>query len=289
MHIYSVVEGQADDLLGEAGGCRDVVGIGGGEGAVGGEGGDERVEVSAAEDVGFAELEVKLVAGHAILFGVDKHGEIAVVVSHPGDVVEHSDAGYVMQCLTVGLGYVSACLNGLVDLPQIEQSVGRAHLVHLAVDAGGDDLGLAGKSEVLQIVDAPLCLLVVHDERTPLNGVVDLGGVERQGRHVALGKQAFAVNLDAKGMGGVIYDAQPVFVGYLFDGLGVTWTAVAVHRHDGRGARRDGGLDFCRVDVACLGVDIDKHGFYPVPPQRVCCRHKTIGSGDYLACDAQCL
>lgn len=46
-----MVEGQADDLLGEAGGCRDVVGMGRGEGAVGGECGDERVEVAASENI----------------------------------------------------------------------------------------------------------------------------------------------------------------------------------------------------------------------------------------------
>ena len=50
--------------------------------------------------------------------------------------------------------------------------------VDLAIDAGGNDLGLAGKAEVLQVVDALLGGGIVHDEGPTLKGVIDLGGME---------------------------------------------------------------------------------------------------------------
>ena len=104
-----------------------------------------------------------------------------------------------------------AGLDGCIDLLEIQQAIGSAHLVHLGVDARGDDLGLAGKAEILEVVDALLGLLVVHDHGASLNGVIDLGGMEREGGHVACIEDALAIDLHTEGMGGIIDDMSPKF------------------------------------------------------------------------------
>lgn len=63
-------------------------------------------------------------------------------------------------------------------MAEVEQAVGGADFVHLGVDAGGYDFGLAGKSEVLEVVDALFGLGVVAYECATLDGVVGLCGVE---------------------------------------------------------------------------------------------------------------
>lgn len=105
---------------------------------------------------------------------------------HAGHVLEVRYAGDVPQALTVSGGHFVSCLDRCIDVLEVDQSHSRAHLVHLAVDAGGHDRGLSGEPEVLQVVDPLLGLLVVHHERSALYRVVHLSGVEAEGRHVAL-------------------------------------------------------------------------------------------------------
>ena len=59
----------------------------------------------------------------------------------------------------------------------------------------------------------------MHDHGTSLNGVIDLGGMEREGGHVACIEYAIAVDLYAKGMGGIVDNLQTILVGYLLDGV----------------------------------------------------------------------
>ena len=283
----AVIHRQADDLFGHAGGHGQVVGMCGPEAAVGAERADQRVEVAAAQHVVLFHLEIEFVAAHAIFLFIHEDGEVGVVVAHAGEVVHEADAPHAAQPLAIGLGHVAPALDGPVHLAEVHQPVGGAHLVHLAVDAGGDDRRLARETEVFQVVDAALGLLVVHHEGAALDGVVDLGGVETERRQVAGFQDALAVHPHTESMGGVVDDFQPIGVGYFLDARRVTRPPVHVHRHDGRRAGRDGGLYPFRVEVARLGVDVHEHGLDAVPPQGVGRGHEAERRGDHLARDAQ--
>ena len=280
-----VMDGYADDRIGHASGIGQILAGSAGQAAIGGEGADERIEVAAGKDVPLAQLGVQFIAGAAIDIGIDKDGEVAIVVAHAGHVVPEGDALDGAQGLAVADGDLSALSDGGIDLTQVEQTIGRAHLVHLTVDAGGDDFGLALEAEVLEVVDALLHLGVTHDERPTLDGVIDLSGMETQRGHVSLLKDALAVDLDAKGVGAVVDDAQAVLVGNLLNLAGAARLAIDMDGHDGCGARRDGSLDSVGVNASRCRVDVHKHGFDAVPPQRVGCRHKTVRRSDDLTAD----
>ena len=67
----------------------------------------------------------------------------------------------------------------------------------------------------------------------------------------------------------------------------VAWLAVAVHRHDGGGLRRDGRLDLAGIEVEGLRVDVDEHRLDAVPEQGMRRGHERVGRGDDFAGDAQ--
>ena len=282
-----VVDGQADNRVGHARGIGQVLTGCAGQAAVGREVADERIEVAAGEDAVLAQQVVELVTRAAIALSVDKDGEVAVVVAHAWHIVPESDALDGTQRLAVADSNLAARADGLVDLLQVEQAIGRTDLVHLAVDAGGNNFGLTLEAEVLEVVDALLHLGIAHDERSALDGVEHLGCMETQRGHVALLEDALAVNLDAKGVGSVVDDAQAVLVGDVLDFAGAARLAIDVHRHDGRGARRDGGFDAVRVDASRGGVDVDKDRLDAVPPQRMGGCNETVGRGDDLARDVE--
>ena len=282
-----MVHGQADDLLGYPVGHGQVLRPCGVETPVGRERADERVEVSATEDVALLHFSVEVVAGHAVLFGVHEYREVGVVVPHARHVLEISDALDVLHPLAVEFGNMFPRRDGVVHVLQVDEPDRRADLVHLAVDARGDHRGLTGEAEVLEIVYPLLRLLVVHDERPALDGVVHLGGVEAQGGHVARVEYRFAVHLDAEGVSGVIYHLEPILVGYLLYALHVAGLAVAVHGHDGGGLRGDGRLYPVGVHAAVGWVDVHEHGLDAVPPYRVRRRHEAERGRDDLAGDAQ--
>ncbi len=282
-----VVDGEADDGVGHAGGVGEVLAGGAGQATIGGEVADERIEVTAGKDAVLTQLEVEFVARHAIFLGIDEDGEVAVVVAHTGHVVPEVDTLNGAQGFTVTDGDLVARLDGGIHLLQVEQAEGGAHLVHLAVDARGNDLGLAGKAEVLEIVNAFLGLLVLHNKGSSLGSAEDLGAMKTQRGHVALGEDALAVHLDAEGMGGVIDDAQAILVGNLLDLPGAARLAIHMDGHDGCGARRDGRLDSVGINAARRRVNINEHGLDAVPPQRVGRCHEAVGRGDDLAADVQ--
>lgn len=113
--------------------------------------------------------------------------------------------------------------------------------------------------------------------------------MERERRKVACIEDALAINLYAKGMGGIVDDSQAIFVGYGLYALGVARLAIDVHWHDGRSAQGDGCFDTFWIDIACAWVDIDKDGLDAIPPQRVGGGYKAIWCGDNLTGDVQCL
>ena len=78
-----MVHGQADDFVGYLSGDGQVLRRCAGQAAIGAEVADERVEIAAAKDALLTHLEIELVAGHAVLMGIDEDGEVAIVKPHP--------------------------------------------------------------------------------------------------------------------------------------------------------------------------------------------------------------
>ena len=278
-----MMHGQADDLLRYAVRHGKVLPRGRPQATVGREVTDKGIEIPSTVDVPRLQFVVQLVSCHAILLRVHEDGEVGVVVPHAGHVLEVAYTGDIPQALTVSGGHSASCLDRCVDVPEVDQSHCRAHLVHLAVDARGHDRGFSGEPEVLQVVDPLLGLLVVHHKRPALYRVVHLRGVEAEGGHVALVEDAAAVHLQPEGVGGVIDHFQSILVGNLLYSLGIARLAVAVHRHDGRGPGGDGRLDAVGVDAAVRRVDVHEHGLDAVPPDRVGCGYEAERGGYHLA------
>ena len=278
-----MVHGQADDLFGDPVRHRQVLRPRGVEPPVGRERADERVEVPASEYIVVLHLLVEAVARHAVFLRVHEDREVGVVVPHARHVLEVGDALNVLQTLAVELSDMPPRGDCVVHMPEVDKPHGRTYLVHLAVDARSHDRGFVREAEVLEVVDALLGLLVVHDKRAALHGVVHLGGVEAQRGHVARVEYRFPVTFDAERVRRVVYHLEPVLVSDLLDALHVAGLAVAVHRHDGRGLRRYGGLNLVGIHAAVRGVDVHEHGLYAVPPDRVGRGHEAERRGDDLA------
>ena len=174
-----MVHGETEDLVCHFICQREIFFSGTGQATVRGEIAYKRIEISAAEDSVVLHLEIELVAGGAILLGIYEDGEVGIVMVHAGHVVPEGDARDGAQGLAVSHCHTLAGGDGSVYLTEVEEAVGRAHLVHLAIDARGNDGYFIGYAEVLEVVDTALGLLVMHDEGSALDGVVDLGGMER--------------------------------------------------------------------------------------------------------------
>lgn len=278
---------EADDAFGHAVGSGEVGRVGGFQSTVGAELADEGVEVSSAKDVVALHEGVELVAGGAVGLGIDEDGEVTVVVPDAGHVLEEGDAGDAAQGLTVGVGYFLAGGDGGIDLSEVQYAVGGSHLVHLGVDSGTYDGGLAGKAEVLEVIYAAFSLFVVHDHGATFDSVVDFGGVEAQGGEVSCIQNTFPIDFNTKNVGSVVDNLEAVGVGYLLDAANVAGLAVAVNGHYSRGLGGNGGFDLVGVEVAGLGVDIDEYGLAAIPPDAVGGGDKGVRGGDYFACDVQ--
>ena len=111
--------------------------------------------------------------------------------------------------------------------------------------------------------------------------------METQRGHVACRQDGFPVHFHAKGMGGIVDDFQPVFVGYRLDTFHVAGLAIHMHGHDGRGLGGDGSLYLVRVKVARFRVDVHKHRLDAVPPQGMGGGHKAVRGGNDFARNAQ--
>ena len=243
---------------------------------------DEWIEVSAAEDIPLPHAEVHFVPRHAVSVSIDEDREVGIIVLHSWHVIEVCDPLHSFQCFKIPYGNPASGFYSLVDLLQVQESVRRPYLVHLAVDPRCDDRDLVGKPEVLQVVYPLLGLSVVHDKGTTLYSVVHFRGVETEGGQVSFIEYAPAVDLHPECMCGIIYDLQSVLVRYLLY-LGCTARlAIDMDRHDGSGLGSYGRLYIVRIDVTGCWIYIHKYRLYPVPPQGMCSGHETVGCSYHL-------
>ena len=103
---------QTEDAVGHTVSIREIGRIGRFEATVGGELGDQRVEVAAAEDVTFFHLGVERVAGHSVGFLVDEDREVGVVVLYSRHILEEGDAFDIAERFAVFDGYLLAGCDG---------------------------------------------------------------------------------------------------------------------------------------------------------------------------------
>lgn len=159
------------------------------------------------------------------------------------------NATNAFQAFTVMGIYFGAALGDGGHVLELQHAKSGVDFAHLAVDAGGHHSGFVDKAKVFKMVDALFGFGVWADDGATFKGVKDLGGMEAENRQVAMVQHAAAMTLHTKGVGGIINDLEVVVVGDLLDSIDVTGVAIAMHRHDGRGLRGDGGLDLGGVDV----------------------------------------
>lgn len=203
-----------------------------------------------------------------------------------GHAVQAGDGG---DGHAVAGGNLGATCQRPVDVLELQQTEGGLHLVHLTVDAGGDDPGFARETEVLEVIDMLLRLGIRADDGAALKGVEDLGRVKAQHRKVAVLEDAAAVALDAESMGRVVDDLEVVVVGDGLDRFDIARVAVAMHGEYGGGLGGDGRLDLGGVEVEGPRFDIDEDGLDTVPKQGVCRGDEGVWRGDDLAGYPQCL
>ena len=202
------------------------------------------------------------------------------------DVVDrqHRDAGNAREGVDVVV--VVALVHGdhFVDHVEVREPHGRAHLVHLAVRALGDDVVVAGEPEVAHQPDGVGEVVVVRDDRAALDGVEELGGVEAQDLGVAERCRPAAPCGDAERVCGVEDQvgcrSSRAICSSSATGAGrpQRWTPmIAVVRGVISRAHR------LRIQVVRVGVDVGEDRCDPVPLQRVRGRDEGERRDDDLA------
>ena len=206
---------------------------------------------------------------------------------HSRHIVKECYAFHRTQSLTVFYCHLMACLYSRIHLTEVEQTVSRTHLIHLAVDARAYHRNLVCKPEVLQIINALFSLCVMHYQSASLYCIINFRSMETQCRHISCIKDTFSIDFHTESVCSIINHFQSISVGYLLYAFCVARLTIHMHWHYRRCFRCYGGFNPVRVNIACRWVDVNKHRFYAVPPQAVCRCHKTVWRCYHLTCYAQ--
>ncbi len=86
---------QADDLIGNLSGNRQILWCCTGQTTIGAEGADERIKIPAAKNTICLHLEIEFIACAAVLLRIDEDGEIAIVVAYTWCIIKETDAGNI--------------------------------------------------------------------------------------------------------------------------------------------------------------------------------------------------
>lgn len=289
-----VVHGEADDEIGETVGIGEVGGRCRRQAAIGGELADERIEIAATENVRGFHLEIEFVAGHTILLCINQNREIRTIpivvlrrLQELRFAIEKRNTFDILQGSDILLGNLFAGSNSGIYIAQVEQAIRCTHLVHLGVDARGDDRHLVVETEVLQVINTALGFRIGHNHCTALDGIVHLGGMETERTHIACFEDRLAVHFHAESVGGIVDNFESVGIGNMLNTLGITGLTIDVNRHDSRSMGRDSRLNLIGIHIARLGVDIHKDGFDTIPPKGVRGSDKRIRCSNHLARNTQ--
>ena len=139
---------------------------------------DERVEITATENISIFHLEIKFVPGHAIFFCINKNREITVIVFYTRHVIKESNTIYIAKSFTVFDSYLLACCYSIIYLAEIEESVCCTHLIYLGINTGANNCYFTCKAKVFEIVNTLLGLFVMHHHCTTFYGIIDLCRME---------------------------------------------------------------------------------------------------------------
>ena len=129
----------------------------------------------------------------------------------------------------------------------------------------------------------------MNDKSSTFEGVIDLRGMETQSGHIAPIQYALASHFNAESMCCIVDYLKTILIGNFLNSIHLDRLTIAMYWHDGCGLGGDGCLDLIGVDAAGLLFDIDKHRLAAIPPDAVGGGHETIGSGNHLTRDTQCL
>ena len=181
----------------------------------------------------------------------------------------------------VHLAGVADTVEGEADVlapfaPETLGAVGDVVGVHDAVLAGAVAAVGAERTEDFAV------LLVVGGDDAPLAGGDDVGHVGAEGGQVGQGAGRLTLVERAVGLGGVLHHEESVLFGDGVDGVHFGRFAHEVHRHDGPGTRRDGGLDLLRVDVEGLPLDVYEDRGEAGVEHGVAGGHERQGRDDHL-------
>ncbi|MNH24030.1 hypothetical protein D3C79_839470 [compost metagenome] len=113
--------------------------------------------------------------------------------------------------------------------------------------------------------------------------------METQDRQITMIQHADAVLANPERMRRVVDDLQPIGIRHTLDALDIAGNAIAMHRHDRGGCRRDGLFDAARVQVIGLRVDVHEDRLEVVPQERMGGSHKGVRRGDDFTGDTQSL
>ena len=111
---------------------------------------------------------------------------------------------------------------------------------------------------------------------SPFHRVVHLRRMKTQRRHITGFQYGVSIYFHTKRMSCIINHLQTIFVCNLLYPNSITRFSIYMNRHYCRRFRRNRRLNFLRIDIARLRLYIHKYRFNPIPPQRMCCCHKTV-------------
>gem|GEM_PF-2144811 len=280
-------DGQAQNLLRDFLRDRQIALGGGWQVAIGWELAAQRIEVTAGVDAVGLEFVIQGIARHSISTSIHQDWEIAVVMLHVWDIVKDADAGNILKGFPIK-GCNPLALGGLaIHILELEQSVSRAEFVNLAIGAGSDDCDLVGKSEIPEEVNPPFQGFIVGDQSPTFKGVEHLGRVEAEHGKITPVGHRYPVLFHAEDMGGIIEEFESVIIGDFLQLFMPARIAIDMHRHDGRGTRRDERLHFRGVQRKGVGFDVTKDRRAAIEMNRVGGRDEGERCGDDFARDPQ--
>ena len=87
----------------------------------------------------------------------------------------------MFQAFTIHDSHLTTSFNSCIHLFQIQQTISTTYFVHLAIDTRSYDSRFPRKTEILQIVDTLFSLLIMTNQSTTFNRIVNFGRMKTQG------------------------------------------------------------------------------------------------------------
>ena len=106
--------------------------------------------------------------------------------------------------------------------------------------------------------------------------------MEAKSTHITRIQYRLSINFYTKRMSSIINDLQTIFVCNILNSLHVAGFTIDMNRHDGSCFWSYCSLYLIGIKTACFPINIDKYGFYTIPPKGMGGCHETVGGSYYL-------